>query len=142
MHTHEFAKLLEVIVKGYQSHMEQELAPTLTTSQLTVLELLEQQDQLKPSDLIPYLSTTPAAVTMLLDRMERGELIRRVRDEGDRRIVWVSITEKGKNEVERGVEVRNNYLSGILDRISTHNQQLLVYLLGKISGAPAKVEAK
>ncbi|MNP20668.1 hypothetical protein D3C76_1132500 [compost metagenome] len=79
---------------------------------------------------------------MLLDRMERGELIRRVRDEGDRRIVWVSITEKGKHEVERGVEVRNNYLSGMLDRISTHNQQLLVYLLGKISGAPAKVEAK
>ncbi|SDF40579.1 DNA-binding transcriptional regulator, MarR family [Fontibacillus panacisegetis] len=142
MHTHEFAKLLEVIVKEYQGHMEQELSPTLTTSQLTVLELLEQQDQLKPSDLIPYLSTTPAAVTMLLDRMERGELIRRVRDEGDRRIVWVSITEKGKHEVVRGVEVRNSYLSGILDRISTHNQQLLVYLLGKISGVPAKVEAK
>ncbi|MNN64212.1 hypothetical protein D3C81_1796430 [compost metagenome] len=54
----------------------------------------------------------------------------------------MSITEKGKHEVERGVEVRNNYLSGMLDRISTHNQQLLVYLLGKISGAPAKVEAK
>ncbi|MNN53755.1 putative HTH-type transcriptional regulator YusO [compost metagenome] len=113
----------------------------MTIAQLSVLELLEQQSQLKPSDLIPHLSTTPAAVTMLLDRMERGELIRRVRDEGDRRIVWVSITDKGKHEVERGVEVRNSYLSSILDRISTHNQQLLVYLLGKISGAPAKTEA-
>lgn len=142
MHTHEFAKLLDIIVKDYQSHMEQELAPTLTTSQLTVLELLEQQDQLKPSDLIPFLSTTPAAVTMLLDRMERGELIKRTRDEGDRRIVWVSITEKGKHEVERGVAARNSYLSSILDRISTHNQQLLVYLLGKVSGAPAKAASK
>ncbi|WP_068785448.1 MarR family transcriptional regulator [Paenibacillus phocaensis] len=134
MHTAEFARLLDLIMKDYQDHMEEKLAPTLTTSQLTVLELLEQQGNLKPSDLIPFLSTTPAAVTMLLDRMERGELIRRDRDENDRRNVWVSITDKGQSEVQRGIEVRNAYLSGVLDRISTHNQQLLVFLLGKISG--------
>lgn len=134
MHTTEFARLLGMIVKDYQTHMEEELAPALTTSQLAVLEVLEREGNLKPSELIPFLSTTPAAVTMLLDRMERGELIRRDRDEGDRRIVWVSITDKGKREAERGVQVRNEYLSQVLDRISTHNQQLLVYLMGKISG--------
>ncbi|WP_410768489.1 MarR family winged helix-turn-helix transcriptional regulator [Fontibacillus sp. BL9] len=135
MHTTEFARLLGIIVKDYQTHMEEELAPGLTTSQLAVLEVLEREGNLKPSDLIPFLATTPAAVTMLLDRMERGDLIRRDRDENDRRIVWVSITEKGKQEAERGVRVRNDYLSMVLDRISTHNQQLLVYLMGKISGA-------
>ncbi len=135
MHTTEFARLLGIIVKDYQTHMEEELAPTLTTSQLAVLEVLEREGNLKPSELIPFLSTTPAAVTMLLDRMERGDLIRRDRDESDRRIVWVSITDKGKQEVERGVQVRNDYLNGVLDRISTHNQQLLVYLMGKISGS-------
>lgn len=134
MHTAEFSRLLDIIVKDYQTHMEQVLAPTLTTAQLTVLELLEQQGNLKPSDLIPFLSTTPAAVTMLLDRMERGELIRRDRDEADRRNVWVSITDKGRGEVLRGVQARNAYLGSVLDRISTHNQQLLVYLLGKIAG--------
>lgn len=134
MHTAEFGKLISSITKDYQAHMEEQLAPTLTTSQLVVLEHLEREGILKPSELIPFLSTTPAAVTMLLDRMERGELIQRERDEGDRRIVRVSITEKGKQEVERGVQVRDSYLAGVLDRLSTHNQQLLVYLLGKISG--------
>lgn len=134
MHTAEFAKLLESILKDYQTHMENELAPSLTMSQLTVLELLLQEGNLKPSDLIPYLSTTPAAVTMLLDRMERGELVHRERDADDRRIVWVLITDKGKEEAERGIQVRNTYLDSVLDRISTHNQQLLIYLLGKISG--------
>lgn len=138
MHTVEFARLLGVIMKDFQSHMEEELAPALTTSQLAVLEVLEREGSLKPSDLIPFLSTTPAAVTMLLDRMERGELIRRDRDEGDRRIVWVSITEKGKSEVARGVQVRDDYLSQVLGRISAHNQQLLVFLLGKISGSASK----
>ncbi|WHX47281.1 MarR family transcriptional regulator [Paenibacillus woosongensis] len=134
MHTEEFGKLLSKIVKDYQNHLEEELAPTLTTSQLSVLEVLEQNGQLKPSDLIPFLATTPAAVTMLLDRMEKAELIRRDRDEEDRRIVWISITEKGKAEADRGISIRHAYLDGVLSRISTHNQQLLVYLMGKISG--------
>ncbi|WP_044478832.1 MarR family winged helix-turn-helix transcriptional regulator [Paenibacillus antibioticophila] len=134
MHTAEFGKLLGIITKDYQTHMEGQLAPTLTMSQLAVLEHLEREGSLKPSELIPFLSITPAAVTMLLDRMERGELIHRERDEEDRRIVWVSITDKGKQEVLRGVRLRDSYLEGVLDRLSTHNQQLLVYLLGKISG--------
>ncbi|MNJ66536.1 transcriptional repressor MprA [compost metagenome] len=71
---------------------------------------------------------------MLLDRMEKAELIRRDRDEEDRRIVWISITEKGKAEADRGISIRHEYLGGVLSRISTHNQQLLVYLMGKISG--------
>lgn len=135
LHTAEFAKLLESILKDYQTHMENELAPSLTMSQLTVLELLLQEGNLKPSDLIPYLSTTPAAVTMLLDRMERGTLVHRERDADDRRIVWVMITDKGIEEAKRGIQVRNTYLDSVLDRISTHNQQLLIYLLGKISGS-------
>ncbi|KAF9119055.1 hypothetical protein BGX30_004111 [Mortierella sp. GBA39] len=113
--------------------MENELAPALTESQLTVLEVLSDQERMKPSDLTPLLATSPAAVTMLLDRMEKNGLIQRERDLNDRRIVWVSISEKGKNEVLRGLQIRDAFLSGVLSRISLHNQQLLVYLLGKIT---------
>lgn len=135
MYTEEFAKLWNKLTKDYQVHMENELAPSLTEAQLTVLELLGDQPRMKPSEMIPYLATTPAAVTMLLDRMERGGLICRERDENDRRIVWVSITEYGQEEAERGKSVRARFLGDVLDRISTHNQQLLVYLLGKITNA-------
>lgn len=133
MHADSFARLLDILMKEYQSHMEQHLAPNLTTSQFTVLELLMQQGALKPSDLLPFLATTPAAVTMLLDRMERGELIRRERDEADRRIVWIYITDNGQEQANRGIEIRRAYLDGILDHLSTHNQQLLIYLMGKIT---------
>jgi len=113
--------------------METQLAPTLTEGQLNVLEVLLAQDQMKPSDLLEHLNTTPAAVTTLLDRMEKNELIVRQRDEKDRRIVWIIPTEKGKAECARGVELRNEFIHSQLDRISSHNQQLLVYLLGKVA---------
>lgn len=90
---------------------------------------------MKPSDLIQHLSTTPAAITTILDRMERNELITRERDERDRRVVWIHVTEKGFAEAVRGSAIRKSIIEQSLDRISSHNQQLLVYLLGKVASS-------
>jgi DNA-binding MarR family transcriptional regulator len=133
MYTHEFGKLWSKLSKELKLQMETQLSPTLTEGQLHVLELLSSGDRMKPSDLIEFLATTPAAVTTLLDRMERNELIARERDEKDRRIVWVNVTEKGKAECERGVRIREELLETYLSRISAHNRQLFVYLLGKVA---------
>lgn len=137
MLTHDFAKIWRQVSKDLRSHMEEALAPTLTEGQLTVLELLlhSGMDRMKPSDFTEHLATTPAAVTTLLDRMERGGLIVRERDEKDRRIVWVLATELGQNECKRGIQVREQFLQSYLGRISSHNQQLLIYLLGKVANA-------
>jgi DNA-binding MarR family transcriptional regulator len=112
--------------------MDSNLAPSLTDAQLTVLELLQERDAMKPSDLAPHLATSPAAVTMLLDRMEKNGLIIRERDAADRRIVWVSITEIGTQETVRGLKIRSDFFAEALDPISSHNQQLLLYLMGKM----------
>lgn len=135
--TQEFAKLWWKLSKDLRNHMEVELAPALTEGQLTVLELLmySGHEKMKPSDFIDILATTPAAITTLLDRMEKSGLIVRERDEKDRRIVWVLVTEKGRSECERGVQAREQFLQAYLGRISSHNQQLLVYLLGKVANA-------
>ena len=133
MQTSEFAKLWSQLSKDYKLHMDSELTPILTEPQLIVLEVIMERGTMKPSDFIPYLATSPAAVTMLLDRMEKNGLLTRERDHDDRRIVWVSISEKGKKEAERGMQIREAFLSNMLNRISSHNQQLLIYLLGKIT---------
>ncbi|OXM16548.1 MarR family winged helix-turn-helix transcriptional regulator [Paenibacillus herberti] len=135
MITEDFARLWMKISKDWKSHLEDELLPNLTEGQLNALELLQKYQPMKPSELLKYLQTTPAAITTLLDRMEKGGLIERSRDSSDRRIVWVTVTDHGENEAKRGIEIRELFLQGALDRISSHNQQLLVYLLGKVANA-------
>lgn len=130
----EFVKIWMKLTKDWSAQLEEELAPQLTAGQLEVLELLQGNDLMKPSDLLPYLETTPAAVTTLLDRMEKAGLVERRRDENDRRIVWIHMTELGRSEVERGLRVRADVANRSLERISSHNRQLLVYLVGKIAG--------
>jgi DNA-binding MarR family transcriptional regulator len=129
----DFAKLWYKVSRDLKVHMEEQLAPQLTESQLVVLEYIMSHDQVKPSDLIEYLATTPAAITTLVDRMVKNGLIERNRDEKDRRIVWLHLTDKGQYEGNRGMEMRKAFLHESLNRISHHNQQLLVYLLGKIA---------
>ncbi|MDF2725098.1 MAG: MarR family transcriptional regulator [Paenibacillus sp.] len=133
MYSNQFVKLWSKISKDLKAHMETQLAPALTEGQLNVLEVLMTQERMKPSDLLEHLHTTPAAVTTLLDRMEKNELIVRQRDEKDRRIVWIIPTETGLEQCVRGVDIRNEFIHSQLDRISSHNQQLLVYLLGKVA---------
>ncbi|TXK74660.1 MarR family winged helix-turn-helix transcriptional regulator [Paenibacillus sp. N3.4] len=133
MYSDEFGKLWLKLSKELKFQMEVGLAPTITEGQLHVLELIIAHDRMKPSDLIAYLSTTPAAITTLLDRMEKSELILRERDEKDRRIVWVHVTDKGKAECERGTRIREQLLDSYLNRVSAHNQKLFIYLLGKVA---------
>lgn len=128
----DFAKVWTKLSREWRISMEQSLAP-LTEGQLNVLELLLESDPMKPSDLIQHLSTTPAAVTTLLDRMERNELVVRTRDDQDRRIVWIKVSEKGAAEAERGKAIRHSLIEQSLDQISEYNQKLLVLLLGKVA---------
>jgi DNA-binding MarR family transcriptional regulator len=130
----DFVKSWTKLTKEWNAQMEAELAPLLTVGQLEVLELLKVYEPMKPSELLPHLETTPAAITTLLDRMERGGLVERNRDEGDRRIVWVTMTDLGRTEVERGLAVRSAIVNQSLDLVSSHNRQLLVYLISKVAG--------
>jgi DNA-binding MarR family transcriptional regulator len=135
----EFVKIWMKLTKEWSALLEEELSPQLTAGQLEVLELLQSKEPMKPSEMLPYLETTPAAITTLLDRMERAGLVERRRDESDRRIVWIHMTDLGRSEVERGLRVRADVANRSLDRISAHNRQLLVYLVGKVAGTRESV---
>ena len=129
----QFSRLFFQFSREYEQYMERELAPHLTAGQLVVLEFVSGKERVKPSDLSPYLKTSAAAVTMLLDRMAKNGLIERVRDENDRRIVWIRLTPKGKSALQRGTSIRERFFQEALASISAHNQRLLLYLFGKLA---------
>lgn len=133
MYAHEFGKLIQLFSKDYRQQMEMQLSPSLTEGQLHVLEILHTRDVMKPSDFVEILDTTPAAVTTLFDRMEKHQLIQRVRDMQDRRIVWIHMTAHGHAELHRGKAIREKILQTYLSRLSSHNQQLFIYLFSKVS---------
>ena len=68
----------------------------LSISQFGVLEILHHLGPLIPRDLCAKLLRSSGNVTLILDNLEKRDLIRRERDQRDRRMVTIHLTEAGE----------------------------------------------
>lgn len=69
----------------------------ITVSQFGVLEVLYHLGSLHQRDLAEKLLKSGGNMTLVIDNLEKRELVRREREIGDRRCIKVHLTEKGKH---------------------------------------------
>ncbi len=69
----------------------------LTASQLLILRLLSQNEELTAGEVARQVSLSQATVTTIIDRLEKLDLVNRERGNQDRRRVYIYITEKGRS---------------------------------------------
>lgn len=86
----------------------------ITPPQFNALLTLIEHDGLTIGELSSKMYLACSTVTDLLDRMERNELVIRVKDERDRRIVRVEVLEKGNDIIEKILNTRRLYLANVL----------------------------
>jgi len=70
-------------------------ASGLTQAQLLVLHALAENGQEMPRDIARKLGVGQATITAQIDKLEARGMVRRVRRQADRRMVWVILTEAG-----------------------------------------------
>ncbi|MEM6488700.1 MAG: MarR family transcriptional regulator [Pseudomonadota bacterium] len=68
----------------------------LTYPQYLLMMVLWQDNDRTVRELADRLKLSPSAVTPLVDRLEIAGLVRRQRDQNDRRVVHVALTEQGR----------------------------------------------
>src|SRR5690625_8016979 len=66
-----------------------------------------------------------STTTDLVDRMEKNNLIKRVRDPKDRRVVRVHLLDKGKEIIDEVIEKRQDYLAEVLTAFSDEEVTML-----------------
>jgi DNA-binding PadR family transcriptional regulator len=69
---------------------------------------------------------------MLIDRMVKAGLVRRIRDRKDRRVVIISLAEKGKTAVEPAVPAGWELAQEVLSTLSDDEQRDLADMLEKV----------
>ncbi len=83
--------------------------------QLWTIKAIDESSPVRVLDLARRIYLHPATVVGILDRLEaRGYLLRK-RSEGDRRVVWVELTEKGKGLLSSAPEVAQGLLASGLE---------------------------
>jgi DNA-binding MarR family transcriptional regulator len=102
----------------------------LTTEQYAVLSVMKSLGTpLRVIDLARGLEREPNSVSMMVDRMVKAGLVRRSRDRGDRRTVYLDITSKGENALKLAVPAGLESIQEILSPLSDEDRRTLISLL-------------
>jgi DNA-binding MarR family transcriptional regulator len=104
----------------------------ITTEQWRVLACIKSRGPLRLSDIASMLERRQNSMSMLIDRMVKVHLVRRTRDRKDRRAVFVSMTDKGKEAIEPAVPAGWEFMHKLLSPLSYDDQRALASMLETI----------
>lgn len=93
----------------------------ITSPQFVALQWLLEEGDLTIGELSNKISLAFSTTTDLVDRMEKNELVERIRDLKDRRVVRIHLLKKGKVIIHEVIEKRQDYLEEVLE-IFTNEQ--------------------
>jgi DNA-binding MarR family transcriptional regulator len=98
-----------------------------------ILILLAQNAApLKMSDLSTELNVPVSTATRIVDWLVRGELVERVNDPNDRRIVRVSLSEGGRESYELVMTYNKQRVARLLKDFTAEEQAQLLNLMNKL----------
>ncbi|WP_245960935.1 MarR family winged helix-turn-helix transcriptional regulator [Sinobaca qinghaiensis] len=90
----------------------------ITPPQFVALQWLQEEGDMTIGELSQRMYLACSTTTDLIDRMEKNELVERVKDAKDRRVVRIHLLEKGTVIIKDVINERQIYLEGVLSEMS------------------------
>jgi DNA-binding MarR family transcriptional regulator len=101
-----------------------------------ILMLLSQNaDTLTMSELSSELNVPLSTATRIVDGLVGGEMVERVNDPNDRRVVRVGMSRNGRELYETGMAYSKQRITKLLENFSAEEQSQLVRLMNKLLDA-------
>lgn len=91
---------------------------TITPPQFIALQWLFEHGDMTIGDLSNKMYLAFSTTTDLVDRMENNKLVKRVRDDQDRRVVRIHLLGEGERIIEEVIAKRRKYLNAVLEDFS------------------------
>jgi MarR family 2-MHQ and catechol resistance regulon transcriptional repressor len=115
-----FIKLTRCTNSLYARLSERNSVGDLTYSQFAVLEALYHLGGMTQGEISAKVLKSGSNMTTVIDNLERDGLVRRERDEKDRRVIHVHLTEAGKGKIEA---VLPGHVAALVDEFSVLSAQ-------------------
>ncbi|WP_340015051.1 MarR family transcriptional regulator [Paenibacillus sp. FSL K6-1318] len=105
----------------------------LGVSHVLVLSHLHQNGKSRPSDIAKKLGFTPPTLSYLSDKMVAKELVVRMVDEADRRIIYLNITDKGAEVLGRAILEGQKLRKNLFQKLNEEDRAQLVRIFEKMN---------
>ncbi len=107
----------------------------LTTSQFAVLEALYHKGSMSINEIIESILSSAGNMTVVINNLEKEQLISRCVNPTDKRSSLISITDTGKEKVEEIFPNHVNDLEIYFKELSTDEKEQIVKILKKLGTA-------
>jgi DNA-binding MarR family transcriptional regulator len=134
-----FIGIFKKLVSGVREDGQMAEMGAISVSQLKALAAFHEDREYSMSELSRNALVKMPSMTEMVDRMEAAGILERVRDSGDRRVVNVSLTERGKKIHQEFIERRRRELSAVFSRMDDADQEELLKALRTVSTLLQKV---
>ncbi|MEG6523005.1 MarR family winged helix-turn-helix transcriptional regulator [Desulfotomaculum sp. 1211_IL3151] len=124
-----FSNVLKKMKKEWTKQLEHGLNP----SQYFMLKALNHSGPRKATELAELLQMTPGAITGVSDKLVSEGYAERKGAKGDRRVVYLEITDKGKSYVESMTEKQKLVTSKFFEGLSEEEINHLIRIYQKIA---------
>ncbi|TRY25530.1 MarR family transcriptional regulator [Brevibacillus sp. LEMMJ03] len=101
----------------------------VSPKQFILLRVLYDRERSTVSDLAALLKQSNSATTIALNRLVKAGYVNRVRDEQDRRVVWVTLSDKAVPLMERLLSRRRELIAKLMENLTDSElEQFTLYL--------------
>lgn len=105
----------------------------ISKPELLALEAISKEEGLMMSDIGRRLDITLSTATGIIDRLIDKKLVKRERNGGDRRVVRVLLTDKGRKANKAYQDQKKEIFGRISDVLDPKEQEKLITILEKIA---------
>jgi DNA-binding MarR family transcriptional regulator len=104
----------------------------VSPKQFILLRVLYDRERSTVSDLAALLKQSNSATTIALNRLVKAGYVNRVRDEQDRRVVWVTLSDKAVPLMERLLSRRRELLTKLMENLTDSELEQFTFYLRKV----------
>jgi DNA-binding MarR family transcriptional regulator len=114
----ELFPLLKGVYKKLKAEWYKGMDCSFSVNQTRMIQYLDRQSPMKSTDLAELLFITAGGVTLIGDKLVERGLIRRYRGDEDRRVVYLEITDEGKQYIKSFEENDEAIIRYMRERVS------------------------
>lgn len=98
---------------------------SITAPQFSALQILINNGDMTIGELSQKMSLACSTITDLIGRMEKTELVKRKKDDKDKRVVRIEVLPKGFDILEKVLEKRRGFLAEKLNDFDLEQKEIL-----------------
>ena|SRR5690625_3525301 len=128
-----YQQAFQRIYRNINDMMNEHVHANITTDQFTVLQYIAQNNKVTSTEIAREMGVGKSAITALVNRLVQRNMITRERNEQDRRIVYLRMTDEGLYAVQQTKQAIHRYLEDKLSHFPIEDIEKFLLSIEKLA---------